>query len=154
LAGDTALHPRTGIGVSDRGRYVYFLTIDGRQSASAGATIEDVGSWLKYFGSYTGTNLDGGGSTTMAWWDPTTSTSNLLNHPCGSGSYSSYDSERYNGNNIGIYYAVPEPSSFSLLAVFVVFGTGVLCYRRWWLGLSRETVRAEVPTAKNPVNGY
>jgi exopolysaccharide biosynthesis protein len=39
------LHPRTGTGISQKGRYVYFMTIDGRQPDSEGATTEEVGSW-------------------------------------------------------------------------------------------------------------
>lgn len=115
--GDTSLHPRTGVGLSEDSRYVYFMTIDGRQPASGGATTDEVGSYLKWFGSWTGINMDGGGSTTMAWWDSASSSSELLNHPRGQGSYSSSDSERHNGNNIGIYY-IPEPSTFLLVALF------------------------------------
>jgi len=106
-AGGGDLHPRTGIGVSQDGRYVYFMTIDGRQPASESATMGDVGAWLLHFGAYTGANMDGGGSTTMAWWDPDASgedKSRLLNHPRGSGGWSSFDSERYNGNNLGVYF--------------------------------------------------
>ena len=108
IAGDTALHPRTGIGLSQDSRYVYFMTIDGRQTASAGATTQEVGSYLQYFGSYNGINMDGGGSTTMAWWNPTTSASQLLNVPVGNPFTNS--GERYNANNIGIYYTATPPA--------------------------------------------
>ena len=134
--GDVSLNPRTGIGVSQDSRYVYLMTIDGRQPTSDGATLHDVGSYLNWFGANTGINMDGGGSTTMAWWNPETELSELLNHPRGRGNFSVFDTERYNGNNIGIYYTVvPEPSAFSLCAVFVViFGAKVLLVRhqrRW-----------------------
>ena len=113
-AGDT--HPRTGTGLSQDSRYVYFMTIDGRQPASDGATIQEVGSWLKYFGAYDGINMDGGGSTTMAWWDPSAPGSDkatLLNSPRGAGGWSIFNSERAVGNNIGVYYAAPTTSSTS-----------------------------------------
>lgn len=109
------LHPRTGIGLSQDERFLYLLTIDGRQPASVGATTEEVGRLLKHYGAHTGINMDGGGSTTMAWWDPSDPSDDkckLLNSPVGSGK--TYDpskttepfrpSERANGNNFGIYY--------------------------------------------------
>jgi len=116
IAGDASLHPRTGIGVSQDKRYVYFMTIDGRQTASAGATTQEVGSYLRYFGSYDGINMDGGGSTTMAWWNPATSAAALLNVPVGTGLVP--NTERHNGNNIGIYYTtVPPPTAGSSVAI-------------------------------------
>lgn len=104
LMGDDSIHPRTGTGISQDNRYVYFATIDGRQAVSAGATTNELGQWLKHFGAYTGINMDGGGSTTMAWWDPKApgpDKTTLLNVPVGGGPAGS---ERCNGNNIGIYY--------------------------------------------------
>ncbi|MCX7424980.1 MAG: phosphodiester glycosidase family protein [Planctomycetia bacterium] len=101
------LNPRTGIGISQDSRYVYFMTIDGRQSGvSEGAYVLEVGSCLKYFGSYNGLNMDGGGSSTMAWWNPGNSSSELLNVPVGLGDVPG--TERSVGINIGVYY-VPEP---------------------------------------------
>lgn len=129
------LHPRTGTGLSQNGRYVYFMTIDGRQPDSEGATTEEVGSWLKYFGAYTGINMDGGGSTTMAWWDPKASGSDkceLLNNPRGSGGYSISTSERCVANSIGVYYA-PKASSllfFLVLVGVVTLTLGIMSLRR------------------------
>jgi len=108
------LHPRTGLGLSQDGRHLFFLTIDGRQPSSIGATVQDVGDLLKKFGAYTGINMDGGGSTTMAWWDTNVEGEDkcqLLNTPVGDGD--SYDStgvapfaptERATGNNLGVYF--------------------------------------------------
>lgn len=108
-------HPRTGLGLSADGRYLLMMTIDGRQPASAGATTQAVGAWLKQFGAHTGINMDGGGSTTMAWWDPLAPAEDkcrLLNSPVGNGrSYNSQKartrfqpSERANGSNLGVYF--------------------------------------------------
>jgi hypothetical protein len=105
VAGDTGLNPRTGIGVSQDGRYVYFLTVDGRQPASDGVTTQELGAFLKWFGAWDGINMDGGGSTTMAWWNESTSASELLNNPRGSGSFSFSNSERHVAVNLGVYYA-------------------------------------------------
>ncbi len=64
---DTAPQPRTALGLSQNGRYVFLLTIDGRQTDySEGAPDADTANWLLRFGAYNAINVDGGGSTTMA----------------------------------------------------------------------------------------
>ena len=120
VAGDTGQHPRTGIGVSQDGRYVYFLNVDGRQPSSDGVTTQELGSFLKWFGAWDGINMDGGGSTTMAWWNPGTSASELLNNPRGSGSYSSSNSERHVAVNLGVYYA---PDGYDAWVVGFTWGS-------------------------------
>lgn len=111
IAGGSDLHPRTGIGISQDGRYAYFLVIDGRRTGfSEGATTEEVGAWLLYFGAYEGLNMDGGGSSTMARYDQTAGGDGivLLNHPVGNGITCAGDcaaSERANGNNTGVFMA-------------------------------------------------
>lgn len=115
LASDDILHPRTGVGLSADRRYLYLLTIDGRQPASAGATVKEVGELLKDYGADTGINMDGGGSTTMAWWNPQAPGEDkcvLLNVPVGRGQKKGEPepvepftpSERANGNNLGVYF--------------------------------------------------
>lgn len=107
------LNPRTGLGLSMDRQYLVALTIDGRQPASEGATRQEVGQWLRYFGAYNGINMDGGGSTTMAYWDatlPDEDKSRLLNRPVGDGQQFDRDAangefistERANGNHLGI----------------------------------------------------
>lgn len=115
LKGDGSIHPRTGIGLSKDTRYVYFITIDGRQALSVGATTDELGEWLKRFGADSGINLDGGGSTTMAWWDPNQTRpdkSILLNVPVGGGP-NPLNSERFNGNNLGVYFEKNQQQSGS-----------------------------------------
>ncbi len=95
--------PRTGIGVSQDTRYVYLMTIDGRSTSSVGATNTEVGEWLASFGAWDGIYMDGGGSTTMAWWNPAASgntKTQVLNTP-------SDGSPRSVGNNVGVYYTTP-----------------------------------------------
>jgi autotransporter-associated beta strand protein len=102
--------PRTGIGVSQDTRYVYLMTIDGRSSASVGATNYEVGEWLASFGAWDGIYMDGGGSTTMAWWNPSVSGSNktqVLNTP-------SDGSPRAVGNNLGVFFETPIYSADEL----------------------------------------
>ena len=99
--------PRTGLGVSSDTRYAYLMTIDGRSASSIGATNRQVGEWLAYFGAANGVYVDGGGSTTMAWWNPAASGTNkaqVLNTP-------SDGSERAVGNNIGVYFTTPTYAS-------------------------------------------
>ena len=106
------LHPRTGLGLSQDNRFLFLIVIDGRQPDSFGATVSDVGHWLKRMGAYNGINMDGGGSSTLAYWNPTIQAadkSELLNKPVGDGQDLSAlpasffkPTERANGNNLGI----------------------------------------------------
>lgn len=60
------LQPRTALGLSQDGKYLIFVVVDGRQPDwSDGATWYDVGQWLIDFGAYNGATYDGGGSTCM-----------------------------------------------------------------------------------------
>jgi len=110
---DPRLDPRTVLGLSEDSRYLYLLTIDGRQPGfSDGATLFEAGEWLQRFGAYTGVNLDGGGSTTMVQSDDLGG-SFLLNSPS--------DGERVVGYNFGVSaLPVPSPSSFSLMLMALV----------------------------------
>jgi hypothetical protein len=112
VAGGSDLHPRTGLGLCADNRHIVAVVIDGRQPGSAGATTEELGRWLRHFGARQGINMDGGGSTTMVWWDPTApddDKSRLLNSPVGSGRSAALlpaavftPTERANGNNFGV----------------------------------------------------
>ncbi|MFP5299198.1 MAG: phosphodiester glycosidase family protein [Actinomycetota bacterium] len=59
-----ARHPRTGVGVTPRGK-VIFATVDGRQRRSVGMTLRGFARFFRGLGAETALNLDGGGSTTM-----------------------------------------------------------------------------------------
>lgn len=96
---DNARHPRTAVGISEDGRYVYLMIVDGRQpNHSVGATLTEVGETLKYFGAYVGLNLDGGGSTTLACRG-VDGLSQILNSPANSGVPRNL---RNNANAIGV----------------------------------------------------
>ncbi len=92
------LHPRTAAGLTQDGRYLIFLIIDGRQPGhSAGASLRMTARWLQYFGAHEGLNLDGGGSSVLAVADPDTASGfRLLNRP-------SSVLQRVNGNHLGIF---------------------------------------------------
>jgi hypothetical protein len=103
-------HPRTAVGVSQDGRYLFLLVIDGRQPGySEGAPIEDVADWLKRFGAHDGLNLDGGGSTALVRAEGDKATT--LNRPSGvalgssenAGKTGAERQQRSNGNNLGVW---------------------------------------------------
>ena len=89
-------HPRTAVGLSSDGRFLYWMTIDGRQSGfSMGATHHQTAEWLLRVGASEGMCLDGGGSTTMVVSDPDTKTK-VLNRPSGG-------RPRFVSNSIGVF---------------------------------------------------
>ncbi|MDY0235909.1 MAG: phosphodiester glycosidase family protein [Gudongella sp.] len=62
----TGLHPRTGLGITQDGKEVILVTVDGRDTYFKGVSQETLGAILKSLGAYNGINFDGGGSTMMA----------------------------------------------------------------------------------------
>ena len=63
---DTATQPRTAVGYSKNGRYLYLVVVDGRQPLySEGMTIRELAILMQSIGAYYAMNLDGGGSSTM-----------------------------------------------------------------------------------------
>lgn len=108
-------HPRTGIGLSADGRQLFVMAIDGRRHSSPGATTHELGEWMRRCGAHSAINMDGGGSTTLAWWNPKApgpDKAELLNSPVGNGlSYPSalaesayVPTERANGSHLGVYF--------------------------------------------------
>lgn len=66
-----ALHPRTAAGITQDGRYLILMVVDGRQPGySEGITTAEVGEWLRQVGCWDGINLDGGGTSTLVIEDP------------------------------------------------------------------------------------
>lgn len=66
LHGADKSNPRTVIGLSRDGRYLYLVVIDGRkQGYSIGTTNTESADILIKLGAYTALNVDGGGSTAM-----------------------------------------------------------------------------------------
>jgi len=59
-------HPRSAAGISQDGRFLVLLVVDGRRTASAGSTEEETAAILKALGSHNGINFDGGGSSALA----------------------------------------------------------------------------------------
>ncbi len=64
------LAPRTAFGLSKDRRWLYLLAVDGRQpDYSLGANLHDLVAFLKEAGATDAMNMDGGGSTTLVYWD-------------------------------------------------------------------------------------
>ena len=76
IATDTTIHPRTAVGV--KGSKLYLFVVDGRQSGySEGMNLVEIANLLKNdYGITDALNLDGGGSTSMVFADPTARTIN------------------------------------------------------------------------------
>ncbi len=63
---DGELHPRTAVGYSKNGRYLYLVVVDGRQPFySEGMTLRELAAFMVSLGAQYAMNLDGGGSSTM-----------------------------------------------------------------------------------------
>ncbi len=89
--------PRTAYGLSRDRRYLYLMTIDGRQKDwSLGATIRETAELLKDAGSHNAINMDGGGSATLCYWDAEQKKPVVLNR------HSKDSYERPVGSSIGI----------------------------------------------------
>ena len=79
-----ALAPRTAGGLSEDGRYLYYLVVDGRQEDfSMGMNTIELGEWMERLGAWTGINFDGGGSSSFVVWDGREA--KMLNHQPGGG---------------------------------------------------------------------
>ena len=82
LAGTTR-HPRSAAGISADG-YLYLVVIDGRRTASAGATEHETALLLRSLGAWDALNLDGGGSSALAMRDADGNT-RVVNTPVHNG---------------------------------------------------------------------
>jgi hypothetical protein len=92
-------HPRTALGLSQDGKTLFLMCIDGRQSHSSGAYDYETGAWLLLVGAHDAVNLDGGGSTTMATLT-STGTTRRLNY---SSAVADSGKERTVGSHFGVF---------------------------------------------------
>lgn len=77
--------PRSAIGISKDKKTVHFITVDGRQSNSKGMNLVQFADYLASLGVDRAINLDGGGSTTMAFRNYGSNQVVLANRPSNSG---------------------------------------------------------------------
>ncbi len=106
---DSFIHqqqPRTSFGLSQDKRYLFLMTIDGRQGGySDGAVDVETAMWMLQFGAWDALNMDGGGSTAMYRADCAGNPA-----PVNHSSYVvAYGRERILGDHFGVY-AQPLPA--------------------------------------------
>ena len=131
---DFNLHPRTAAGVTAAGKLL-LLTVDGRNPGhSRGVSTPELAELMIGFGALNAINLDGGGSTTMVFADPTP---RIVNVPVGVNNVPG--SERAVGNNLAIF-AQPNPA-----------GRNAIVYADFELG--DETTFGYSLTASGSTNG-
>lgn len=75
----TSLNARTAVGVSQDGKTLYMVTIDGNK----GVYLDELARIMAELGSFRAVNFDGGGSTTMAVRMLGETHANLANRPSG-----------------------------------------------------------------------
>lgn len=102
--GDTAVHPRTFMGISQDKSTIYSVVVDGRYDNSAGIAYTDEGEVLRWLGAWDGVNLDGGGSSCMVV------NNSIRNHP-------SDKSERAVGNGVIFYSTAPKDNTVDHIAL-------------------------------------
>jgi uncharacterized protein YigE (DUF2233 family) len=89
-------NPRTVVGLSDNGRYLYLVVIDGRVSGySTGTTNAQSAALMLALGCDSALNLDGGGSSEIVRAD-TLGAPYIVNNPSGG-------AERYDAAALGVY---------------------------------------------------
>lgn len=76
-------HPRTAVGIKEDGKTLLFVTVDGRQAATAGMTQTELAKYMIELGAVDAINLDGGGSTTMVVREGESGTLSVANLPSG-----------------------------------------------------------------------
>ena len=106
--GDTSVDPRTAIGISQDKRYIYLLACDGRRDGwSSGCDFPSLSTLLVAMGCWNAINLDGGGSSTLCYWDAANNKPSILNRPSSSASWS-ISTLRDNGSNAAVYFKSPD----------------------------------------------
>ncbi|HEY1174673.1 MAG TPA: phosphodiester glycosidase family protein, partial [Phytomonospora sp.] len=90
---------RSAVGFSADGATMYVLTVDGKQTNSAGITVPQMAAMMAELGAHNAINIDGGGSSTMLAREPGTDELGIVNSP-------SDGSERPVANGLAI--TVPE----------------------------------------------
>lgn len=96
-------HPRTALGISQDGKEVILVTIDGRTTSYTGVSQIELAQIMLYLGAYNALNLDGGGSTDMVLRPLGKENNIVVNHL-------SDGTERRITNGVGISSTAPKTS--------------------------------------------
>ena len=109
VAANDVRHPRTAVGISNDGQFLYLVVLDGRQKGnSEGATTAETAEWMRSFGAWDALNLDGGGSTAMVVSDGRGG-AKALNRPIDLGLPGK---ERVVANHLGVFARPLETPAF------------------------------------------
>jgi len=112
--------PRTAFGVSQDRRYLFLLTIDGRQNGySDGALDAETGLWMYHFGAWDAINMDGGGSTAIYRADAAGNPVPLTHSSYVAGS----GRERFIGSHFGVFAQPLQTTNFPVVMLFDVTNT-------------------------------
>ena len=103
---------RTAIGLSQDNKTLFLFTVD-NAGGSSGMSVTEMANFLATnYGVYNAYNLDGGGSTTMSWVNPSNSLAGDVNVS------SNGASDRLVGASLAVFASpIPEPSTALLLGV-------------------------------------
>lgn len=88
--------PRTAAGITDGGRRLLLVTVDGRETAGSGVTLAGLAGLLTSLGARDAVNLDGGGSSTMVLRPPGARRVAVVNSPAE-------DATRLVPNALGVF---------------------------------------------------
>ncbi len=116
-------HPRTAAGIKEDGKTLLFVTVDGRQTATAGMTQTELANYMIELGAVDAINLDGGGSTTMVAREGASDTLSVVNLPSGG--------ERAVATALGVKFVGPQGELETLevnFATRAIAGEGVHLY--------------------------
>lgn len=92
-------HNRTAIGIRPDGTVLLFV-VDGRTKSSAGMSLDELISTLRWLGCHEALNLDGGGSTTL--YVRNAPHGGVVNHPSDNGLFD-HSGERTVSNIVWVY---------------------------------------------------
>ena len=75
-------HPRTAVGLTEKGSKLVIVVVDGRKpGVASGMSYDELAEEMKELGCYKAINLDGGGSSVMAYREKTGLPFHLMNEP-------------------------------------------------------------------------
>lgn len=102
------VNPRTAVGISEDGKKVWLVVVDGRSGRSRGFTLNEMAEFfVNELGAYKALNLDGGGSSAMVVKKPGNEYLSVVNRPSDGG-------ERRVPNGLGIFVDVKEDDIYNV----------------------------------------
>jgi uncharacterized protein (TIGR03382 family) len=135
-------HPRSAVGIGEDASVILFAA-NGRTTAGAGLTLNEVAHGLISLGATEGLNLDGGGSTTL--WVNAMPFGGVLNHPSDNGR-ADHDGERAVSSAIGVFAPplAPDPLWLNAKTSFEISRKGETPLDVLIGGMLRDEVVVEV----------